>query len=35
MKKICKYCGATYDGDPGSSACPDCVAARKARKNQK
>lgn len=29
MKKICKYCGKTYDGDPGSSACPDCVAARK------
>ena len=29
MKKICKYCGATYDGDPGSSACPDCVAAQK------
>lgn len=29
MKKICKYCGNTYDGDPGSSACPDCVAARK------
>lgn len=28
MKKICKYCGAIYDGDPGSSACPDCVAAR-------
>lgn len=25
MKKICKYCGAGYDGDPGSSACPDCV----------
>lgn len=29
MKRICKYCGATYDGDPGSSACPDCVAAQK------
>lgn len=29
MKRICKYCGKTYDGDPGSSACPDCVAARK------
>lgn len=29
MKKICKYCGNAYDGDPGSSACPDCVAARK------
>lgn len=29
MKKICKYCGNTYDGDPGSSACPDCVAAQK------
>lgn len=29
MKKICKYCGNAYDGDPGSSACPDRVAARK------
>lgn len=29
MKRICKYCGSNYDGDPGSSACPDCVAAHK------
>ena len=26
MRRICKYCGAEYDGDPGSSACPDCAA---------
>ena len=25
MKRICKYCGKTYEGDPGSSACPECV----------
>lgn len=29
MQRICKYCGNTYDGNPGSSACPDCVAAQK------
>lgn len=29
MKRICKYCGKTYEGDPGSSACPECVAERK------
>ena len=29
MKRICKYCGKTYEGDPGSSACPECVADRK------
>lgn len=29
MLKLCKYCGQEYRGDPGSSACPDCVAARK------
>lgn len=26
MKRICKYCGAEYSGDPGSTACPGCVA---------
>lgn len=26
MKRICKYCGVGYDGDPGSTACPACVA---------
>lgn len=26
MRRICKYCGAEYSGDPGSTACPDCVA---------
>lgn len=26
MKRICKYCGARYDGDPSSTACPTCVA---------
>ena len=25
MIKICKYCGKQYNGDPGSSACPDCA----------
>ena len=25
LKRICKYCGKTYEGDPGSSACPECV----------
>lgn len=29
MKRICKYCGKTYDGDPGSSACPECVEKNK------
>lgn len=29
MKRICKYCGKTYEGSPGSSACPECVAERK------
>jgi len=29
MKRICKYCGKQYEGDPGSSACPDCVAEQK------
>lgn len=26
MQRICKYCGAEYSGDPGSTACPACVA---------
>lgn len=25
MRKICKYCNQQYDGDPGSSACPECA----------
>lgn len=29
MRRICKYCGKAYEGDPGSSACPECVAERK------
>lgn len=29
MKRICKYCGKTYDGDSGSSACPECVEKNK------
>lgn len=29
MRRVCKYCGKEYDGDPGSSACPDCVMLRK------
>lgn len=30
MRRICKYCGATYDGDPGGSCCPSCAAAHRA-----
>lgn len=30
MQRICKYCGAEYAGDPGSSACPTCVARLRA-----
>lgn len=30
MRRICKYCGKEYDGDPGSSCCPDCAAAQRA-----
>lgn len=26
MQRICKYCGSGYSGDPGSTACPVCVA---------
>ena len=29
MRRICKYCGKEYDGDPGGSCCPDCAAARR------
>ena len=29
MLRICKYCGAQYDGDPGGSCCPDCAAAQR------
>lgn len=25
MKRICKYCGKEYEGDPGSSACRECA----------
>ena len=25
MRKVCKYCGVEFDGDPGASACPDCA----------
>lgn len=25
MRRLCKYCGAEYDGDPGGSCCPDCA----------
>lgn len=30
MRRICKYCGQEYDGDPGGSCCPDCAAAQRA-----
>lgn len=29
MRRICKYCGATFEGDPAALACPECVEARK------
>ncbi len=29
MKKICKYCGTVYDGDPGGSCCPECAAEQR------
>lgn len=29
MQRICKYCSKEYEGDPGSSACPKCVAQNK------
>lgn len=29
MKRICKYCGKTYEGDPASSTCPECVEKNK------
>lgn len=30
MRRICKYCGSGYDGDPGGSCCPDCAAKQRA-----
>lgn len=29
MLRICKYCGKTFEGDPGASACSDCASERK------
>ena len=29
MRKICKYCGKPYDGGRDTSACKDCVKARR------
>ncbi len=29
MLRICKYCGKQYDGDPGSSCCPQCVVEQR------
>ena len=29
MRRLCKYCGRQFEGDPGANACPDCVEARK------
>ena len=29
MRRICKYCGAIFDGDPAALGCPDCVEARR------
>lgn len=27
MRRICRQCATQYEGDPGSTLCPDCVAA--------
>lgn len=29
MRRLCKYCGVEYDGDPGGSCCPACAAAQR------
>ena len=29
VKRICKYCGQEYDGDPGGSCCPICAASQR------
>lgn len=29
MRRICKYCGAEFDGTPDSTACPGCAAREK------
>lgn len=29
MKRTCRYCGRTFDGNPGANACPRCVEERK------
>ena len=29
MKRICKYCGVEFDGDPGSISCPACAQDHK------
>ena len=29
MKRICRICQTQYDGDPGSTLCPDCVSEQK------
>lgn len=28
MRRVCRYCGHEFEGDPGANACPDCVAER-------
>lgn len=29
MLRLCRLCGQTFDGSPGASACPDCVAQQR------
>ena len=29
MRRLCKYCGEEYDGDPSGSCCPACAAAQR------
>lgn len=29
MRRVCKYCGREYEGDPNGVCCPDCAAAQR------
>lgn len=29
MRRLCKYCGQEYEGDPTGSCCPDCAAKQR------
>lgn len=32
MRRVCKYCGRAFEGDPAALACPECVEKRKHQK---